>query len=198
MFVDGANRWEGVLLGLLVMSLLAVWFGAIIVLIETVGPDTGQSVVLPLVLWFGGGAVVAGVCCGLEGSVPLFREVDRHGVRVRLDQAGIYLGGRRPIRLAWTEVAEVLLFTYPSGEVTCHGVGFRFSDADPASPEHPSPNPFDRGSARTDLAHDAHPKIRAAVRHNAPQLPVRDIGEIRYHRPTPRRQHWPWEAEPTA
>lgn len=85
-------------------------------------------------------------------------------------------------------VHEVVLFTYSIGsefgDTTYHVVGFRLHGADSRSP-----NPFGWGPTRKDLEHGAHRKIRAVVRHHAPQVRVRNVGEVRYQRPTPRRRN---------
>jgi hypothetical protein len=127
-----------------------------------------------------------------------FGDADREGVRLAVDEAGVYLGGRHPRHLPWHGVAEVVLFTYIVGtelgdsEFRC--VAFRPKASDPRSANQHSPNPFDWGPARRDLAGDAHALIHRAVERHAPRVRVRDAGVTEYVKPTPRplnRRHQP-------
>jgi hypothetical protein len=105
------------------------------------------------------------------------RDRDRHGIRLRIDGAGVYLGGRHSRHLAWPEVARVVLYDYVEGggeepETRVYGVQFELWEPDPR-PRNPfGARPPGDGPAREWLAEDAHERIRAVVGRQAPGVPV--------------------------
>jgi len=102
---------------------------------------------------------------------------DSGGVQLAVDREGIYLGRQYPLRLEWTRIAEVVTFLGDShdseGErwVPYLVVRLRPGESD-------SLDPLDWGpSCRPDLAATLA-VARTAVRHHAPHVPVRDLGEL--------------------
>jgi hypothetical protein len=86
---------------------------AFMLLLSGVVHDFGEFLVnnwLAVVLSVSVGLFWAGVATGIK--VHKNRNVDREGISLIVDEAGVYLGRSRPRRVSWTDVAEVALITY--------------------------------------------------------------------------------------
>ncbi|HEY3713086.1 MAG TPA: hypothetical protein VGL39_01065 [Jatrophihabitantaceae bacterium] len=102
---------------------------------------------------------------------------DSGGVQLAVDREGIYLGRPHPPPLEWARIAEVVTFLGDSHDSEGERwVPYLVVRVRPGQSD--SLDPLDWGpSCRPDLAGNLG-AVRTAVRHHAPHVPVRDLGEL--------------------